>query len=236
MTDRVTRMWLVRHGQSTWNAEGRIQGQSGAGLSPLGMRQAVAVAEVLAETLGGALVVTSDLTRARATAEPVAVALGADLAVDPALRERSFGNWEGRTVAELEAESSELWRQWAAGEDVVARAGGESGAQMTARVVPALRGHARRAQAAGADDVVVVSHGGVIWHGLHDLLALPPLTLGGVGNASVSTLLFAAGRTWLEAYNGQAHLSPVDRTTFQPREFGGREDGRDADESADSSA
>lgn len=227
MTHRMTRMWLVRHGQSTWNATGRIQGQSGEGLSPLGARQAVATADWLAETLGRALVVASDLARAHETALPVAAALGADLAVDPALRERSFGRWEGRTVADLEAESSDLWQEWAAGEDVVARAGGESGPEMTARVVPALRGHARRAGAEGVDDIVVVSHGGVIWHGLHGLLDLPPLTLGGVGNASVSTVLFAGDRTWLETYNGQVHLRPADRSTYQPREFAGRDDDRD---------
>jgi broad specificity phosphatase PhoE len=228
VTDRTTRLWLVRHGQSTWNAEGRIQGQSGEGLSAMGRRQARAVAAWLADTLGHALVVSSDLPRARETAEPVATALGADLSVDRALRERSFGRWEGRLVADLEEESSDLWRQWARGVDVVARAGGESGEQMSARVTPALRGHARRGREAGRD-VVVVSHGGVIWHGLHDLLDLPPLTLGGVGNASVSTLLFASERTWLDAYNGQAHLPARDRTTFQPREFGGR----DVEDSAD---
>ena len=214
------RMWLVRHGQSTWNAAGRVQGQSGEGLSMLGRRQAAAAAEWLAETIGTATVVSSDLARAHETAVPIAAALGADLAVDSALRERAFGAWEGRTVGDLDAEADGLWQQWAAGVDVVAQAGGESNEAMVARVAPALQRHAEVARAAGADDIVVVSHGGVIWHGLHALLGLPALTLGGVGNASVTTLLFTGGRIWLDAYNSMAHLASSERTTFTPREFG----------------
>lgn len=221
------RMWLVRHGQSTWNAAGRVQGQSGEGLSMLGRRQAVAAAAWLAETIGTATVVSSDLARAHETAVPIAAALGADLAIDPALRERAFGAWEGRTAGELDAEADGLWQQWAAGVDVVAQAGGESNDVIVARVVPALRGHADAARAAGADDIVVVSHGGVIWHGLHALLGLPALTLGGVGNASVTTLLFTGGRIWLDAYNSMAHLASSERTTFTPREFGAEHDADD---------
>ena len=225
-----TRLWLVRHGQSLWNAQGRVQGQSGTGLSPLGHRQAGAAAKWLAATIDHASVVSSDLTRAHETAIPIAAALGVDVELDPAVRERSFGSWEGQTPAELDARGDGLWQQWMRvaaspvhGNDVVTRVGGESDTALVQRVVPALRAHAGRAADRGAD-VVVVTHGGTIWHGLHGLLDLPPLTLGAVGNASIATLLFADDRVFLDQYNSQAHIAPEERTTFRPRESGAGED------------
>lgn len=223
----ATRLWLVRHGQSIWNASGRVQGQSGEGLSTLGHRQAAAAATWLVATLGDARVVSSDLVRAHETAVPIAAALGVEVQLDAGVRERSFGSWEGRTPQELAAHEDGLWNQWtsiamtAAGDDdIIATVGGESDRAMTDRVLPALRRHALDAGRDDVDDVVVVSHGGTIWHGLHGLLALPPLSLGGLGNGSISTVQFTGDRVWLDLYNSQAHLAPADQTTFRPREFG----------------
>lgn len=212
----MTRVFLVRHGESVWNAQRRLQGHGGVGLSEAGRRQAEAVAGWLAETLGPAPVVSSDLARARETAEPIAAALGADLQLDEDLRERSFGEWEGRSVHELTTEDSPLWRRWADGEDVATEVGGESGPALADRVVPAVRRHAE-----GVDAVVLVTHGGAIWHGLHALLDLPPLTLGGVGNTGVSEVLLVDGHSWLQAYNVQPHLAPDARSTHRPRELRG---------------
>lgn len=197
-----TRVLLVRHGESHWNVEHRLQGHSGSGLSQRGHQQARAVAAWLATTVGAVPVVSSDLQRARQTADHVAAALDVDVTVDPDLRERSWGDWEGRTVADLTAEGSSAWRRRAAGEDVAAEVGGESGPGLAARVVPAIRRHAKDRNA-----VVLVSHGGSIWHGLHGLLDLPALTLGGVANTAVSEILLTAdGHAWLQAYNLQGHL------------------------------
>lgn len=198
----TTRVVLVRHGESHWNVERRLQGHSGSGLSPTGHDQARAVATWLAATLGPAAVVSSDLRRARETAHHVAVALGAEPVEDPDLRERSWGTWEGRTVEELTAEDSGAWRRRATGEDVASEVGGESGPDLAARMVPAIRRHA-----VDRDAVVLVTHGGSIWHGLHGLLGLPDMTLGGVANTGVSEVLLTGdGHAWLQTYNLQGHL------------------------------
>lgn len=212
----MTRVVLVRHGESRWNTQRRIQGHSGVGLNETGRRQAEAVAGWLATSLGPAPVVASDLARARETAEPISAALGADLQIDENLRERSFGDWEGRSVEELATENSPLWQRWADGEDVATEIGGESGADLAARVVPAIHRHAE-----GVDAVVLVTHGGAIWHGLHALLELPPRTLGGVGNTGVSEVLLVDGHAWLQTYNVQPHLAPDAQATYRPRELRG---------------
>jgi broad specificity phosphatase PhoE len=87
---------LVRHGETDWNRDGRWQGGSDTRLNDLGREQARA----LAERLDGSIDVlySSDLARARETAEIVAAKLGLEVHVDPRLRERSFGSWEGRTT------------------------------------------------------------------------------------------------------------------------------------------
>ncbi|WP_342372630.1 phosphoglycerate mutase family protein [Propioniciclava soli] len=101
---------LVRHGQSTWNVEGRVQGQApGVGLTELGRQQAAdagaAVAAVLGPEVDGAVVrvLTSDLERAAATAAVVADAVGAPVAADPDLREQDAGTLTGRLTRELTA-------------------------------------------------------------------------------------------------------------------------------------
>lgn len=217
----VTRLWLVRHGQSMWNAEGRIQGQAGEGLTKLGHRQAKAVGRWLADTLGAAPVATSDLVRATETAAAVGGALGVRPLVDPDVRERSFGSWEGRQPEDLELGDDDLWEAWTSGtRDVIAEVGGESTQQMRDRIVPALTAHVDRARDAGDGDVVVVTHGGVVWQGLHALLDLPDLVLAGVGNTAVSTVVFTDDSRWLQTYNSMAHLDAADATTFRPRELG----------------
>ena len=186
---------LVRHGESRWNAEGRIQGQSCPGLSARGHAQAEALAEAYGGHLGAWLgtgpdavrVVSSDLRRARETAAPLAAALGLEVGTDPRLRERAFGAWEGRSHAELAVEEPERWQRWTTGADVMEEIGAETAEQLAARVVPALSELHLATPEGGC--CVVVSHGGSIWHGLHRLLGLPPRSLGPVGNASVAELL-----------------------------------------------
>jgi broad specificity phosphatase PhoE len=102
----VSRLLLVRHGQSTWNADGRWQGKADPPLSELGARQAEAVAAALAPAgpTGyeiGALW-TSPLARARGTAEIVAGLIGLDTGVDARLEERDAGEWTGLTRVEIE--------------------------------------------------------------------------------------------------------------------------------------
>jgi probable phosphoglycerate mutase len=145
----VTRLLLVRHGESAWNASGRWQGWADPELTELGMRQA----KVAATAVGAVdAIVASDLRRAATTAEIIAAEIGiGPVVVDAALRERDAGAWEGRTRAEIEAE----WPGYL--ESGKRPEGYEEDASVLARVLPALM----TLESAG-EAVLVVTHGGVI--------------------------------------------------------------------------
>lgn len=105
-----TRLLLLRHGETAWNAETRIQGQLDIALNERGLWQAERLAQALAgEDL--AAVYSSDLLRAHATAAALARHHGLPVLADAALRERGFGRFEGLTYAEIEARFPELLRQ-----------------------------------------------------------------------------------------------------------------------------
>jgi glucosyl-3-phosphoglycerate phosphatase len=186
---------LVRHGESLWNAEGRIQGQSCAGLSPRGHEQARAFAAAYAPGLqrlveagpGPVRIVSSDLQRAAETAEPVSMRLGVEVQHDRRLRERAFGRWEGLSHTELAAAEPERYRRWTSGADVMTEIGAETASELADRVAPTLASLLLTTPQGGV--TVAVTHGGSIWHGLHRLLGLRPRSLGPVGNASVAELL-----------------------------------------------
>jgi len=154
------RLLLVRHAQSTWNAAGRWQGWSDAPLSDLGRRQAEEAGRSLAALgLRPDLVACSDLARARATAEALASALayGRELVVDPDLREQDLGEWNGLERSEIEAR----WPEELAGRSAGRLGpvpGGEAAEHFASRCSRALA----RLAASGAEDVVVVAHGGVV--------------------------------------------------------------------------
>jgi broad specificity phosphatase PhoE len=95
----MTTLLLVRHGETDWNADGRLQGHTDRPLSDYGRRQAQQLAgELEAEELDA--IYSSDLTRARETAEIVGARLGLPVELDPDLREKDWGNWEGLTIVE----------------------------------------------------------------------------------------------------------------------------------------
>lgn len=220
----MRRLVLVRHGESRWNAEGRIQGQSCDGLSELGHRQAELVAAHLAATYPDARLVSSDLQRCVETAAPLATALGHDPVLDPALRERSFGSWERRLRTDVIAAEPRRWRRWLDGEDVVAEVGGESAQMLADRVAPVLQSLLKATDDDGV--TIVVTHGGPVWHGTHRLLGLAPGTLGGVGNTSVTELVGYDGTPTgvgvtpapvvLDRWNELAHLGVALRTGWKP--------------------
>jgi probable phosphoglycerate mutase len=111
----MTTLLLVRHGETDWNAEGKLQGHTDRPLNEYGRRQAQALAgRLAAESIDA--VYASDLSRARETAEIVGEKLGLTVAVDPDLREKNWGNWEGLTSderlhIEYEGETSEHHRE-----------------------------------------------------------------------------------------------------------------------------
>lgn len=148
------RLLLVRHGESRWNADGRVQGQGDPPLSEAGRRQARRAADAL-DALAGP-VLASDLRRARETAEILAEGLGCGPVVpEPALREIDVGRWSGLTHPEIEALDAQGYADWRAGR-LEAFPGGETRAAFAERV---LRGLER---AAMAEASLVVAHGGVL--------------------------------------------------------------------------
>jgi broad specificity phosphatase PhoE len=144
----VTRILLLRHGQSVWNAAGRWQGRADPPLSPLGREQAQVASEALE---GGAVIFSSDLVRARETAEILAGRH--EVRIDPRLRERDGGEWTGLTRPEIE----ERWPGYLA--DGRRPDGFETDEEVIERAWAALT---RIVEEVPDGVVVVVSHGGLI--------------------------------------------------------------------------
>ncbi len=153
-----TQLLLIRHGETQWNADGRIQGHRDIGLSPRGLRQAQLLAQFLARESIDA-VFASDLSRARDTALPLAQSLGRALQTDARLRERSFGLFEGHTYDEAQSNWPHEYAIWMRREPAHAVPGGESYLAARARVLACL-GEIVGAHAGGT--VAVVTHGGVL--------------------------------------------------------------------------
>lgn len=133
----MTQLCLVRHGQTDWNLEGRYQGQSDVPLNETGLAQA----HVLAQKLQGqsfAAVYTSDLGRARETAEIIAASLQLPVTLEPRLREINQGEWEGQLVEIIKAHYAELWQHRADDPARVRPPGGETIEEVAARVHAAL--------------------------------------------------------------------------------------------------
>ncbi|MFT4229747.1 MAG: histidine phosphatase family protein [Microbacterium sp.] len=180
----MTELILVRHGETDWNRARRIQGSTDVPLNETGRQQARDAAEALARELAPAapvLVVSSDLSRARETAEIIADRLGAGAPrLYRELRERSYGDAEGVVVDEFRAR----WGEW----HVARVPGAEPWPQVRERGVRAIRriaSDARRATAPSAATVVAVSHGAMIRELIrHASGGTLPLPGERIGNAS----------------------------------------------------
>jgi broad specificity phosphatase PhoE len=149
-------LWLIRHGQTDWNLEGRYQGQADPPLNATGRAQA----RGLLETLSGgpfAAVYSSDLRRARDTAEVVARHVGLLVRVDPRLREVGLGRWEGMLFSDIKVEYAEAWQARQSDPLGARPPGGEALVEVAARAW------------AAADDMVAAHPGAeviVVAHGL----------------------------------------------------------------------
>ncbi len=165
----MTTLLLVRHGETDWNLEHRVQGHTDRPLNATGLEQALTLASQLAaEQL--VAVYASDLARARETAAIVAHRHGLDVTVDADLREKHFGSWEGLTEVEIAQRFPDAVRgQWGDGETTAA---------IAARAVAAVE-RIRATHPAGT--VLVVSHGGTM-RAILDHLALEH---GPIGNCAV---------------------------------------------------
>ncbi len=198
------RLLLVRHGQSTWNREHRIQGQLDPPLSADGRRQA----ELLALRLEGRRFVdlySSDLKRALETARIVGAALGLEPKPLPSLREIFLGEWEGLTSAEIAERFPEAWARWVDEPDWDLVPGGEGAAAFEARVTRALEAVFERDD---HGDVLAVTHGGVVQIALHRIVGKPSRGLFPfrIQNASISVIERRDGRSVIAGVNDIAHL------------------------------
>jgi probable phosphoglycerate mutase len=153
---------VVRHGRTAWNAQGRFQGWADVPLDGVGVGQARRVAaELEAAVVGPWTVVSSDLSRAAATATAIAAAGGTVPIIDPGLREVDVGSWEGLTATEAAAMHPVEHRMWVSGVDVP-RGGGETRAEAGGRVARSIGA----AGESGAGALVVVGHGQSLQAGL----------------------------------------------------------------------
>lgn len=205
----ATRIIAIRHGETLWNVDTRIQGHRDIPLNDRGRWQAAQVARALAgEPI--AAVYASDLLRAHATGAAIAEAAGAPLHAEPDLRERSFGELEGRTFAEIEAALPEQARRWRQRDPHFAPEGGESLTLLRARIAEVT---ARLAARHLGEQIVLVAHGGVL-DVLYRLatgqeLQAPRTWL--LANAAVNRLLWTPEALTLVGWGDTGHLDGAAR-------------------------
>lgn len=195
---------LLRHGQTLWNIEGRIQGHGDSPLSAEGLAQA----DALARRLGAErpdMLYTSDLGRARQTMAPIARATGLVPRVDPDLRERCYGVFEGRTWLEIEREFPREYEAHLGRSPAVKAEGGESMLEFYERAVGAIT---RIAENAAGAKVVILAHGGVLGMLYRHIANIPlaaPRTYA-VPNACINRFRFRSGIWCVIAWGDLSHL------------------------------
>jgi probable phosphoglycerate mutase len=204
------RILLLRHGQTSWNAQDRFQGHADIELDDVGRAQAARAAKLL-KRLRPARIVSSDLARARQTAMELASLMGLGVTCDPRLRETSYSAWEGMTAAEIDELYPGARDAWRAGGSVRPGGDGELRTEVGARVAEALREQVATLPAGAL--LVVASHGGAVSSGIQTMLGVPheywPL-VSGLGNCHWSLLEQRRDGGWLlEEHNAGSLPAPI---------------------------
>jgi probable phosphoglycerate mutase len=205
----ATRILAIRHGETTWNVDTRLQGHLDIPLNEVGLRQASHLAQALAQRDTVDAIYASDLSRAHATASAIAQAMGQTVAVHAGLRERHFGVFQGRTFAQIEAELPEHALQWRKRvPEWTPPGGGESLVTLRERILKTVDELA--AQHKG-QQIVLVAHGGVL-----DVLyrAATRLTLQAprtwqLTNTAVNRLLWTPEGLSLVGWGDTSHLEAL---------------------------
>jgi len=200
-----TLLFVLRHGQTAWNAEQRIQGQLDVPLDDTGRWQAARLARALAgEDIRA--IYSSDLQRAHATASAIAEACGAAITRDERLRERGFGVFEGHTYAYIEQRWPAEVSRWRRRDPGAGPEGGEALEGFYERCVGAVT---EMAAAHPGQTIAIVAHGGVL-----DCLyrAAVGVDLSAprswqIGNAAINRLLFNGERLSLVGWSDEGHLA-----------------------------
>jgi len=205
MTDgKVTRLCIVRHGETAWNAEHRVQGQLDVPLNAVGQAQAAAAAKVLSREKFDAIY-SSDLSRARQTALETARLLSIDVIEDKDLRERHYGIFERLTYAEVKVRYPEDYARFDARDPEYAFRTGEKLQDFFDRSMAVLTRVARRHS---GQSVLVFTHGGVL-----DMLYRHAKGLSisaqrdfGIPNTGLNRVCFTADAWQIERWAEIAHL------------------------------
>ncbi len=203
----MTTIYLVRHGQSTWNAAGRIQGKQDPPLSALGRRQAEAVAHTLRnETLDA--IYSSQQRRARLTANTIAERHNVSITTVEGLAEIDHGDWEGLTEREVQQHFAAAFQMWLTRPSQTQMPGGEHCLSLQQRVLQAWQEIVARED---GNHVAVVSHDIPIKVIIAGVLGLDLDQIGHfvVGNAGISIVQGTTGRLRLTRLNDQCHLNLI---------------------------
>jgi probable phosphoglycerate mutase len=200
----ITRFILVRHGETRWNVEQRVQGHGNSDLTETGVEQAKAIARRLASEEFD-LVVASDLGRAAETARHVAALCGREVVSDARLRERNFGAGEGMGYHEIGEKYPGAFSRTEATDPDVGIPGGESRRQFHDRIVAAFDSLAARHP---GKRIAVVTHGGVlatIHRHIHGVDVSQPHRVA-INNASFNEVCFEDTCWSVMAWDDRAHL------------------------------
>ena len=217
----MKRYYLVRHGQTAWNSDNRIQGHSDLPLSPAGEAQAKRLGALFAARhLSG--IFTSHLKRSHQTAVHIAAGNGHGVrpVIERDLAEMHLGEWEGLTPEEVDARFAGAYQQWRTRPSAVRIPGAEPIEQFQRRVLQAME---KIVAGSGDGEYVIVSHGGVIAALLAEVLGadydalLRRLRL---DNAGVTALECGSAVRHVLWINATAHLDG-DRQVFPPLQSGG---------------
>lgn len=196
----LQRLIVMRHGETDWNAEFRMQGHRDIPLNAAGLAQAVAAAPSVA-ALQPEVIVASDLARASVTADIVAKALNLPVRTDPRLRETSLGLWQGLTRDEVRAQWPGQWEEWRHRGARMSPPEGESRLRVSERAAEVVD----ELDTEEFGTALFVSHGGLIVGLTGRLLGLAPEQWGsliGVANCHWVALHRIAGNWRLHTYNG----------------------------------
>jgi 2,3-bisphosphoglycerate-dependent phosphoglycerate mutase len=209
----ATRIVAIRHGETSWNADSRIQGHLDIPLNDIGLWQAQRTGAALADEHFDAIY-SSDLQRALVTAQAVADAAGCSVQPDTGLRERCFGSFEGRTFKEIEAELPEQALRWRKRDpEFVPDDGGESLHMLRGRIQHNIDRLA--AQHVGGQ-IAIVAHGGVmdVLYRLATRQDLQAPRTWELGNAAINRLLWTPEGLTLVGWGDTAHLRDASRDEF----------------------
>ena len=200
----MSKLILVRHGETTWNIEMRYQGQTDISLTANGIDQAGKVAQRLAEEKVAA-VYSSDLSRAFVTAAQIAAVHGLDVLTRQDLREISFGDWEGMTYDSLDLDGGGTGNRLFSHPAEIEIPGGETFFEVQQRMMEALRELAQRHE---GQTVVIVSHGAAIRTVLWDVLGMDLNRLWAIrqSNTAVNILEVLPQKVLVSLVNDVHHL------------------------------